>query len=277
MKPLRVIMSPFHDGREGVDRGRGPARLVQAASAQLAAVQTVTVPAVDPSLPEAARVFELARRLKEHVRAALAEGVFPLVVAGDCNSSLGTSAGCGTDDLGVVWFDAHPDFDTPERSHSGSLDAMGLAVLTGDGWSSLRDRVLGLRPVSPGNVLQISVRDYEPGQREDLLRSPIHVLEGNTFSDARLRAELDGLRGRVNRVYLHIDLDCLDPSEGVANQYSAEGGLSLVRLLGIVGDIFERFDVVAAAVTAYHPESDIDGRMAITGSRVLTEIAQLVN
>jgi arginase len=237
----------------------------------------VTVPAVDPSLPEAARVFELGRRLKEHVRAALAEGVFPLVVAGDCNSSLGTAAGCGTDDLGVVWFDAHPDFDTPERSHSGSLDAMGLAVLTGDGWSSLRDRILGLRPVSQGNVLQVSVRDYEPGQREDLLRSDIRVLEGNTFTDAQLRTELDGLRGRVNRLYLHIDLDCLDPSEGVANQYSAEGGLSLARLLDIVGDIFERFDVVAAAVTAYNPESDIDGRMAVTGSRVLAEIAQLVN
>ncbi|WP_185845879.1 arginase family protein [Kibdelosporangium aridum] len=274
---LRVIASPYHDGLAEFDRGRGPARLLQAVSPQLAAESVVTVPAVDTSLPEAARVFELARQLSHCVRAALAEGVFPLVLAGDCNSSLGTAAGCGTDGLGVIWLDAHPDFDTPDQSHSGSLDAMGLAVLTGRGWSSLRERVIGLEPVDDTSVLHISARDYEPGQRAELLRSGIHVLEGNTFTDAELGAELDHLANRVRRMYLHIDLDCLDPSEGIANQYSADGGLSCARLLDIIEDVFGRFDVSAAAVTAYNPSSDVDGRMASTASRVLAAIAACVN
>ncbi|MFC0111280.1 arginase family protein [Kibdelosporangium aridum] len=274
---LRVIASPYHDGLAEFDRGRGPTRLLQAAAHELAAESIVTVPAVDTSLPEAARVFELARHLSHCVRSALDEGLFPLVLAGDCNSSLGTAAGCGTDGLGVVWLDAHPDFDTPDQSHSGSLDAMGLAVLTGRGWSNLRQKTLGLEPIDDASVLHISARDFEPGQREELHRSGIHVLEGNTFTDAELRAELDNLGNRARRMYLHIDLDCLDPSEGIANQYSADGGLSCARLQDIVENVFGRFDVSAAAVTAYNPDSDVDGRMASTATRVLATIAACVN
>lgn len=75
-----------------------------------------TVDPVDPAAPEAARIFELARGLSRRVHAALAEGAFPLVLAGDCNSCLGTVAGCGAQDLGVAWFDAHADFDTPRTT-----------------------------------------------------------------------------------------------------------------------------------------------------------------
>lgn len=277
VRRIRVITSPYHDGLAEYDRGRGPACLVRAASTELAATaieSVATVGAVDPSLPEAARVFEVTRLLARHVRDALAHDVFPLVLAGDCNSCLGTSAGCGTNGLGVVWLDAHTDFDTPERSLSGSLDAMGLAVLTGHGWSALRRRVPGLEPVNEDDVLHISGRDFEPGQRRDLRQSGIHVLEGDTFTDGELRTELDSLRTRVNHLYLHIDLDCLDPREGIANQYSADGGLSLARLLAIIDDVFDRFAVSAAALTAYNPDSDVDGRMAVTACRVLAAITQ---
>jgi arginase len=139
---LRLFALPYHDGLENVDRGRGPARLLDAARASgaLAAlelpVSVEIVGPVDPASPEVARVFALGRRLAERVRSALADGAFPVVLAGDCNSCLGTVAGCGTDRLGVVWFDAHADFDSPEDSQSESLDGMGLAMLTGCGWQA---------------------------------------------------------------------------------------------------------------------------------------------
>lgn len=277
---VRLIAMPFHDGLEGVDRGLGPVRLLDALEAgdvlaQLGCpVSVETVTPVDRAEPEAARVFQLARRLAAHVVAAHADRAFPLVVAGDCNSCLGTVAGCGSDDLGVVWFDAHADSDTPDDSRSGSLDAMGLALLTGRGWRRLQETIPGLLPVTEDRIVLAGARDLDPEQRDRLARSRIWVLAGDAFSQRDLRAALDDLRARAKRVYLHIDLDALDPSEGIANRYSAPGGLTTTDLEGAIADVFERFQVEAAAVTAYEPAADRDGRMARTATRLLAAVAK---
>jgi arginase len=277
---LRLIASPYHDGLESVDRGRGPTRLLEVARASggLAAlerpVSVEIVGPVDPASPEVARVFALSRRLAERVQSAVAAGAFPVVLAGDCNSCLGTVAGCGTDGLGVVWFDAHADFDSPEDSLSGSLDGMGLAMLTGRGWRALRETVPRLAPIDEDHVVVVAVRDLEPAQRDRLRGSRMRSLEGNNFSQADFRVALDDLHDRAGRVYLHIDLDSLDPSEGTANQYSAPGGLTCAQLLAGVADVFDRFDVAAASITAYNPDSDTDGRMAATATRLLAAVAE---
>lgn len=267
----RLIAVPVHDGLPEVDRGRGPGAVLAAAG--LSASETIAPP--DPRAPEAARVFAVAARLAERVRAARVDGAFPLVLAGDCNSCLGTVAGCDTEGLGVLWFDAHTDFDTPADSASGSLDAMGLALVTGHGWDSLRGTVPGLEPIEERNVALIGVRDFEPGQDERLARSRIRVLRGNAWSDDNVREVLEDLHRRVGRVYLHIDLDALDPSEGVANAYSAPHGLSLEQLLRTVALVAERFEIGAAAITAYDPEADTDGRMAQAAVRLLAAMHAL--
>jgi len=275
---LRLIASPYHDGVAEVDRGRGPTSLLEKlhVSGALSALQhpasVETIAAVSPATPEAARVFELNRRLARHVRTATADGAFPFVLAGDCNSCLRTVAGCGARDLGVVWFDAHADFDSPEDTRSGSLDGMGLAMLTGRSWGALRETVPGLAPIPENQVVLVAVRDLEPTQRDRLQSSRIRSLEGDAFSDSDLRLALDDLREQVHRVYLHVDLDALDPDEGTANQYGAPGGLSSARLHSAVAEVFGRFHVVAAAITAYNPMSDGDGRMAAIATRLLTAI-----
>jgi arginase len=86
----------------------------------------------------------------------------------NCNSALGTTAGVGADDLGVVWFDAHADFDDPEENDSGFFDVMGLAMLTGRGWRALRQTIPGHVPIPEQNVILGAVRDLEPYQRERL-------------------------------------------------------------------------------------------------------------
>jgi arginase len=147
-------------------------------------------------------------------------------------------------------------------------------MLTGRGWQALRETVPGLAPIDEDHVLLVAVRDLEAAQRDRLRGSRIRCLEGNSFSDADLRVALDDLHDRAGRVYLHIDLDSLDPSEGTANQYSAPGGLTCAQLTGAVADVFDRFDVIAAAITAYNPGSDSDGRMATAATRLLAAVAE---
>lgn len=276
---LRVILSPYHDGREAVGRGQGPTRLLDTATSSNglghlgSRLSVEKVGPIDPAQPEAARVFAVATQLAGQVRAAIGDGAFPLVLAGDCNSCLGTVAGCGTEGLAVAWFDAHADIDTPEDSSSGSLDAMGLAMLTGRGWRALRATVPGLQPIDEDRVVLLAARDLERGQRRRLRDSRIRTLEGNRFTDADLRAALDDLRARAPRLYLHIDLDALDPDEGTANHYSAPGGTSGARLTSAVAEAFRRFDVAAVAITAYDPEADTDRRMLDTATRVVRAVA----
>jgi arginase len=261
--------------------GAGPQRLIAdpATSGELRAqgweLDTVTIAAADAYDPEIVRVAEVDRRLARSVRAAVEDGAFPVVLAGNCNSCLGTVAGLdpASRAIGVVWFDAHPDFDTPDRSF-GFFDGMGLAILTGNGWELLRGTIPGFAPVQERDVVLVGVRDVEEHQRAPLEASALRRLPGASFDSAAYTGAIDELASRVSRVYLHIDLDVLDPSEGRANRFAAEDGLSLSRLTWAIEAVFDRQEVAAAAITAYDPSLDEDGRMARAASRVIATVGR---
>jgi arginase len=280
-KRLRLISHPFHNGLEGVDMGAGPGRLLSdpELAAELGAqgwdVRSEVVATPEPSDPEIVRIAEGDRRLAEHVGAAIAEGAFPLVLAGNCNSCLGTVAGLGPRDapLGVVWLDAHADFDTPERS-LGFFDGMGLAILTGNGWQLLRGTIDGLAPVDERDVVLAGVRDLEEHQRAPLEGSALRLVPGRAAAGPAYEAALDALGEHAGSAYLHVDLDVLDPSEGRANRFAADGGLTVAELARAIELAFGRLHVVAAAITAYDPALDSDGRMARAASEAIRTVGR---
>lgn len=150
---------------------------------------------------------------------------------------------------------------------------MGLAILTGSGWSALRQTIPGFTPVAERYVVLAAVRDLEAYQQARLEKSDIRAVPGRV-DQADLRAALTDLRRDVDRIYLHVDLDSLDISVGRANEYSVAGGPTVERLLATIGEIFERFVVEAAAITAYDPKFDTDGEVATAARRVSTAIAR---
>jgi arginase len=278
---LSLICHPFHNGLEGVDMGAGPLRLLADPDipaelrAQGWAVHSETVEAPEAGDPEIVRIAEADRRLAQRVRTAAAEAAFPLVLAGNCNSCLGTAAGLDprAAPLGVVWFDAHADFDTPDRS-LGFFDGMGLAILTGNGWELLRGTIDGFGPVDERDVVLAGVRDLEEHQRAPLEASAVQVVPGRAATGPAYADAVDALRQRVPRAYLHVDLDVLDPSEGRANRFAADGGLTVRELERAIELAFERLEVAAAAITAYDPALDTDGRMARAASDVIRTVAR---
>jgi arginase len=222
---------------------------------------------------EIARTIELDRVLAARVRAAAERYTFPLVLAGDCASCLGTVGGLDHERLGVVWFDAHADFDTPDDNLSGFFDVMALAILTGSGWRALRESIPGFRPVEEENVALVGVRDLEPYQRERLEASAVHVV-ADAPRMGEIAAAIDDLSQRVRDVYLHVDLDSLDPEVGRANEYAAPGGLSLETLIEAIALIGEWLEVRAAAVTAYDPGFDPDGAVGRAAVAVAAAAAE---
>src|ERR1700741_812705 len=255
---LDLIQVPYDSALRGVRMGRGPLWLVENGIAgRLRAIDAdlrETVVEARPFRAEIATAFELARSLSLAVRAARGRGGFPLVLAGNCFSSLGTLAALGTADTGVIWFDAHGDLNTPDTTQSGFLDGMALATLLGRCWKTLAASVAEFVPVPEERVALVGARDLDEPEARYLDGSRlllVTVEEIRTRGEEDALARLEALASRVSRIYLHIDLDVHDPSAGRANQYATPEGLSAEGVQRAVRTIAARVPIGAAAITAF--------------------------
>lgn len=257
MSGVTLIQVPYHLGQERVVLGAGPPVLATAIGGE-----SITVERAEPLYNEIYGTFDVIRQTRAAVRTTLDAGRFPLVLAGNCHTAAGTVAALDRT-LGIVWFDAHADFHTPDSSPTGFIDGMALALVTGEGWAELRRSVEGLRPVPEERVVLAGARDLEPTEEQRLAASAVVRADSTSLEQA-----LEELAGRTDTVYLHIDLDVLDPAEGKANDWAVEGGFTADELEAAVESIVDRFDVPAAALTAYDPRFDAEGRVPRIAARI---------
>ena len=163
--------------------------------------------------------------LKERL-AALPEGVFPIVLGGDHSLSMGSVAGAARGRrVGVVWVDAHADFNTPETSPSGNVHGMPLAVLSGLGHPRLTEV---FRAVDPKDVVLVGVRSLDPGEKRLLKVAGVRVYtmhEVDRLGVARIAEEvLKHLQGLP--LHVSLDADVLDPTLAPGVGTPVPGGLT---------------------------------------------------
>lgn len=273
-----AILVPYMAGDDRHTASRGPERLVSAGvAACLAGRGRVRVERIEREgafRDTGTASLSVNRRLAAGVRAALAAGEFPLVLAGSCDAALGVVAGIGPARCGAIWFDAHGDFNTPESTLSGFFPGMSLAIATGHCYRKLLAGMGEAAPFAEEMVLMIGVRDLDAEEAERLASSGIDIVHWSDGEpQADVTAALDRLAARVEEVYLHIDLDALDPAVAPAIvDQPMPGGLSLEQLEMVLRGSVQRFRVRAAAVTTYDPALDPDERTL----RVVLRIAELM-
>lgn len=288
---IDLIQVPYHLGHEQTGMGCGPERFVEA---QLAGRLTdcghdVAVDQINRQSPfthEIGATMEVNAALAERVQETVNDEHFPLVLAGNCNSCLGTLAGLELadpafeSDPGIVWFDAHGDSNTPETTPTGFFDGMPLAIATGGCWTELSAQLSGFSPVSEANALLVGVRDLDTQEAERLTQSDVTLLTASCVSPAEtddepvLASPLAALEDQMRGVYVHIDLDVLDASIAPANDLAPPGGLSVDRLEDMLQTVTERFEVRAAALTAYDPACDPDDHALEAGLQLITTLGE---
>jgi arginase len=276
---VALVQVPYMLGDDRHGAAAGPARYLEGGAAELLRAKGlgVAVEQVErrgaapfPDAPAASLAVNL--ELADAVRRALAAERLPLVLAGSCDASLGVLAGFDHVRCGVVWVDAHADFNTPESSVSGFFPGMSAAVIAGHCHRELWAKAGDATPVAEEAMLMLGVRELSPEEeRERLERSAVRVVAWRGgWPESAVDAALDDLAARVDEVYLHVDNDAFDAATapGIVDE-AVPGGLSLDQMEEVVRGVTSRFRVRAAALTTFTPARDEDDRTLRAGLRVI--------
>jgi len=163
-------------------------------------------------------------------RKAVEQGFFPLFLGGDHSIAIGSIGGITHQEpAGVIWVDAHGDFNTPETSGSGNVHGMPLAILMGTGPTELVNVGRKGPKLGSRDVVLIGIRDLDPEERSRLVASGITVYTMRDIDErgmgAIAREALKKL-GHRRRIHLSLDVDSLDPIESPGVGTPVPGGLT---------------------------------------------------
>ena len=276
-----VIEVPYDFGRTGWRMAQGPGAYVRAGLLQRIAgdgyqVRTQPVRLALSSSNEIQACFQAARAVAQRVRQAVCDHEFPLILAGNCMNAVGVLGGLEGSARGVVWFDAHCDFNDPETTETGFLDGMALSVATGACWRELAASIPQFRPVPASSVLLLGARSIDAGERVALFASHVTVLPWSELQHGGRRATIgraiEAFARHTRDVYLHVDMDVLDPRKARANELAPPGGFAVADLADAVTLVCNHLSVHAATFSGYSPGCDPERRTARAGLAVIQAV-----
>ena len=177
-------------------------------------------------------IVDCCAHIAGEVEAIARAGGFPIVLGGDHSIAMGTIAGLArvSERVGVIYFDAHGDFNTPESSPSGNIHGMPLAVALGLG----DERLLALGPRRPmvrrEDVALVGIRDVDPEEARLLKSDGPRSFTVRAIDERGMRSVMEeciGLVGGCDWLHVSFDMDALDPSHAPGTGTPVEGGLTL--------------------------------------------------
>lgn len=272
---VAVVKMPYVGERNAPEISGGPDYLEQGGLQKMLeerGASVGTIPAVKLSAEEdkaygswnrlAMANGELAKIVSEDRR----NGMLPVGLLANCSSILGMLSGLQHSGgngkplrLGLVFIDAHGDYNTPETTLSGMLGGMPVAIANGLCLTRMRLKT-GLEPAIPGrHIVEICVRDTDPLEQELLDRSEIQQLslEDVRTRSANLQREMKRVSEATDAIYVHVDMDALDPREVPGHPLTVPGGPTSLELAAALTEMF-KYEKAAAFGVASTPYGDRD-------------------
>ncbi len=270
---IEILTSPFSKGQSAGD-GSGPARLLHAGLIEALRAEGhkvggpyhATLSRNDTDGDEMAVIEAAGSSLAALVRDACSRGAFCLLLEGDCTAAPAVVAGLqGEGRVGLLWIDSHGDFNTPETTPSGMLGGMPVAVATGRCHPTWQQAVGLQTPLDEGDVVLAGIRDLDPPERAALEASAVEVIEARGDAEGeseRLAGAVARLSRHVDALYVHVDVDVLNPASAQGFTMPVPGGPSGEELAEMVALASHGGRVRALGIAAYNPPRDTGGRTA---------------
>jgi arginase len=207
-------------------------------------------------------VKRVCERAAEGAAKIVSEGLFPIFLGGDHSIAIGTVSGVAeeTGRTGVLWVDAHADFNTPATSPSGNIHGMPLAVLAGRGLPELVGIGGEGASVRPEDVVVVGLRSVDLEERKLLAEAGVHVYtmkDVDAHGAARVvRRALKDL-SHLDRVHLSFDLDVVDPEVAPGVGTPVRGGLTYREAHLVMELINDSGKVTSLDVVEVNPILDV--------------------
>jgi len=276
---IRVIGAPMDLGadRRGVDIGTSAIRYADLNHrlrslghhvqdmGNLVVPQPESQPLGNPKLKYLDQIVRVSEELAGIVTTILQEGDFPLVLGGD-HSSINGVANVHKN-VGVLWIDAHADFNTDQSTPSGNIHGMILASLAGLGNSSLTN-IGGWSPkIHKETIVIVGARDLDPGEQELLRTNSIHVFtmsEIDQLGITEVMQQALAIAGQNNDgIHLSLDMDALDPTEAPGVGTPVRGGLTYREAHLAMELIADSHKLVSMDVVEVNPILDRENATAL--------------
>ena len=195
-----------------------------------------TFPEEDEKLKYVREISNACEQLAQEVERILDAGKFPLVLGGDHSIAIGSFAGVAShfkkqeQTLGLIWFDAHADMNTPESTPSGNIHGMPLAALLGYGTPELTN-IAGFAPkLDPKLCAHVGARDIDPGERDLIRKLGVRFFTMREIDERGMRACMDdaiAIASQGTAGYaVTFDVDALDPGDAPGSGTLVRGGLT---------------------------------------------------
>lgn len=286
MKRVDVVTVPYRYDERSDGSGLGPDALLSSGLIERMAAWGLDVRGPHEShLPDAERtagsiavnVGRLGAQTAALVAAARLEGAAVLVLAGDDTATVGVVAGLQQAHgagarIGLVWLDAHGDFNTPETSYSGILAGMPVAILAGLAGPLWRGAAGLAAPMPTDRIVISGVRDLDEREATLLQSTDVRVVTAReaTSGTTHLQA-VAHLARTCEWLCLHIDLDVLDPSLVPSAVTPEPGGLSVNQAARLVSVALDTGKVAVVSLAGLNPGAGQLGRRSTASTMALLE------
>ena len=225
-------------------------------------------------------IVSACENLAPRVESILDEGKFPVVVGGDHSMAMGTVTGVAShfrkknEKIGMVWIDAHADFNTDKTSPSGNVHGMPLASLMGYGPEELVG-IGGFSPkVDPENTVLIGIRSVDDGERELVMASGIHYYEMMKIDARGMAAVIEEAIALATRgtagVHVSLDMDGIDPACAPGVGTPVAGGISMRESYLLMEMLADSGRLVSMEVAELNPILDSGNATAELACEMIT-------
>ena len=224
-------------------------------------------------------ITNVCAQLARDVKKTLGEGELPVVLGGDHSISIGSVAGVAShyqergQQIGLIWFDAHADMNTPETTPSGNIHGMPLAVLLGLGAPELTG-IEGFSPkLDPRFCAHLGARDVDAGERELIQRLGIRFFTMHEIDERGMGACMDEAIHIASQspagYHVTVDVDALDPGDAPGSGTIVRGGLTYREAHLGMEKIAEAGGALSIDVVEINTALDINNRTAELGVELI--------